>query len=385
MAGIDPSLVLALQHGMAGDQLAILEDPNLGRVVLDLDDPPPRGVGNAVLIATHRHHAFLADAAFDRQHSVVGTARQGQKMGLFLGKILIHDPICGGMHPKSYDRRRTLAMRPLDGEMIKPAELIDIQGATDLSLAARRLYNRLLANVFGPDKGFEGRDFCIPLSELRGTHAGNERISDSIEALIKTVVIVRGIDGRTTRVQLLGGNDMVDSERRHGMLTYSFDKRLAPLLRESVVFAKLELAALQAFGTKYGLALYEALSRRVRLHYVFYEDFEIEAFRNLLGVPQGKLSSFGNLRQKAIEPAVQEVVKLAPFSCIVEPCERIGRKVIKVRLRWWVKSVDEMKAQWNARQEHQADLFPLPYPKRSSRTQSPSHTTKTYSFFSACD
>ncbi len=52
---------------------------------------------------------------------------------------------------------------------------------------------------------------------------------------MKTVVIVRGIDGRTTRVQLLGGNDMVDSERRHGMLTYSFDKRLAPLLRESVV------------------------------------------------------------------------------------------------------------------------------------------------------
>ena len=51
MAGIDPSLVLALQHGMAGDQLAILEDPDLGRMVLDLDDPPPRGVGNAVLIA----------------------------------------------------------------------------------------------------------------------------------------------------------------------------------------------------------------------------------------------------------------------------------------------------------------------------------------------
>lgn len=74
MAGIDPSLVLALQHGMAGYELTILEDPNLDRVVLDLDDPPPGGVRNAVLIATHRHHAFLADAAFDRQHSVVGTA-----------------------------------------------------------------------------------------------------------------------------------------------------------------------------------------------------------------------------------------------------------------------------------------------------------------------
>ena len=247
-------------------------------------------------------------------------------------------------HPKGYDGRRTLEVRPRDGEMIKPAELIDIQGATGLTLSARRLYNRLLANAFGPDMGYEGRDFSISLAELRGTHAGNERISDSIEALMKAIVIVRGIDGRTTRVQLLGGNDMVDSERRHGVLTYSFDKRLAPLLRESVVFAKLELAAMQAFGTKYGLALYEALSRRVRLHHVFHEDFEIDAFRNLLGVPEGKLPSFGNLRQKAIEPAINEVIRLAPFSCGVEPVERVGRKVIKVRLRWWVKTVDEMKA-----------------------------------------
>ena len=71
MAGIDTTLVLAFQHRMAGDQLAILENPNLGWVVLDLDDPTPRGVGNAVLIAAYRNHAFLADAAFDRQNRIV--------------------------------------------------------------------------------------------------------------------------------------------------------------------------------------------------------------------------------------------------------------------------------------------------------------------------
>lgn len=247
-------------------------------------------------------------------------------------------------HPKSYNAKRTLELKPLDGEMIKPAELIDIQGGTALSLAARRLYNQLLANAFGPDMGFEGRDFTIPISDLRGTHSGNERISDSIEALMKTVVVVRGVDGRTTRVQLLGGNDMVDSDRRHGVLTYSFDKRLAPILSESVVFAKLELAAIHSFSTKYGLALYEALSRRVRLHHIFHEDFTVEELRNMLGVPDGKLASYGNLRQKAIEPAIAEVVRLAPFSCTIEPEERMGRKVTKVRLRWWVKSVEEMKA-----------------------------------------
>ena len=115
MAGIDPSLVLALHHRMTGDELAILEDPNLGRVVLDLDDPPPRSVGNAVLIAAYRNHAFLADAAFDRQHRVIGVRRQGQKMWLLLGKMLIHDPVCCGVHPRIGNGRAPLL------ERIRPA------------------------------------------------------------------------------------------------------------------------------------------------------------------------------------------------------------------------------------------------------------------------
>lgn len=249
-------------------------------------------------------------------------------------------------HPKSYDRLRTLTVRPLDGEMIKPAELIDIQGGTGLTLAARRLYNKLLANAFGPDLAVEGHDFTISLAELRGTHGGNERIGESIEALMKTVVLVRHGEGHTTRVQLLGGNDMADSQREHGTLTYSFDKRLAPLLQSSAVFAKLELAVLQAFTTKYGLALYEAVSRRIRMSFKFSENMGIDDFRELLGVPEGKLSSFGNLRQKAIEPAVSEVCALAPFNCSVEVAERAGRKVTSIKLSWWRKTDEELRAMY---------------------------------------
>jgi len=84
---------------MAGDQLAIFEDPDLGRVVLDLDDPPPRGVGNAVLIATDRDHALLADPPFHGQHRIVGMGWQGHKLGLFHGKMFVHDTLGGGMHP----------------------------------------------------------------------------------------------------------------------------------------------------------------------------------------------------------------------------------------------------------------------------------------------
>jgi hypothetical protein len=226
--------------------------------------------------------------------------------------------------------------------MLKPAELIDIDGATGLTLAARRLYNQLIAHAFGPRMGEEGQEWTIRLSELRGLHKGNERVEDSIIALMKTIVTVRQPGGATRRVALLGGNDMGDPQRAHGTLTYSFDKRLVPLLRESSVFGKIEVEVMHAFTTKYGLALYEALSRRVRLKSKFYEDFDLGAFRELLGVPAGKLTTFSNLKLRAITPAVDEINAIANFGCQVEPI-KAGKKVEMVRVAWWRKDINGLK------------------------------------------
>ena len=237
---------------------------------------------------------------------------------------------------------RTLELTPVPGEMLKPAELIDIDGATGLTLSARRLYNQLIGHAFGPDMGKEGQEWTIRISDLRGTHKGNERLEDSIVALMKTIVTVRLPNGATRRVALLGGNDMGDPERAHGTLTYSFDKRLVPLLRESSVFGKLELAVMHAFTTKYGLALYEALARRVRLKSKFYEDFDLTAFRELLGVPADKLTTFSNLKLRAITPAVDEINAIASFGCQVEPLKS-GRKVTQIRVYWWRKDIDGLK------------------------------------------
>ena len=247
--------------------------------------------------------------------------------------------------PKGKDSERplrTLELTPVPGEMLKPAELIDIDGATGLTLSARRLYNQLIGHAFGPDMGKEGQEWTIRISDLRGTHKGNERLEDSIVALMKTIVTVRLPNGATRRVALLGGNDMGDPERAHGTLTYSFDKRLVPLLRESSVFGKLELAVMQAFTTKYGLALYEALARRVRLKSKFYEDFDLTAFRELLGVPADKLTTFSNMKLRAITPAVDEINAIASFGCKVEPL-KTGRKVTQIRVYWWRKDIDGLK------------------------------------------
>ena len=237
--------------------------------------------------------------------------------------------------------------------MIKPAELIDITGVSHLSLSARRTYNALIANAFGVDMGTEGHEWTIQLAELRKSHTSNDRIEDDIVALMQTVVTVRFGNGKTRRVQLLGGNDMDDMSRQHGMLAYSFDRRLVALLKNSTVFGKLEIAVMMAFSTKYALALYEAIARRARLKFVFMEEFSLDDFRELLGVPKGKLTTFGNLNQYAIKPAVAEINALASFGVNVMP-QKQGRKVISVLVNWWRKDIDDLKAAFAEVERHKS-------------------------------
>ena len=68
MSGRDPALTAALEDGMRGDHVAIFEDPDLVGQRVDLDDPLPGRIGDAVEIAGDAHHAFMGDAPFQLEH-----------------------------------------------------------------------------------------------------------------------------------------------------------------------------------------------------------------------------------------------------------------------------------------------------------------------------
>lgn len=238
---------------------------------------------------------------------------------------------------------RTLEVMPNAGEMVKPAELIEFKGASRLTLADRRLFNILLRTAFGPDLATENRRFEIPIVELRETHESNDRLVQSIEALMTTVVTIGRPDGSTDRVQLLGWNNLSDPRRSRGTLKYSIPPELALLLKDSTVFAKLELEVLRAFTSKYALALYESVARRVRLKHVFMERFALDDFREIMGVEKGKLTTYGNLNQYAIKPALLEVNALSDFTVSIIP-EKTGRRVTGFVIGWGAKDMEGRKA-----------------------------------------
>ena len=115
------------------------------------------------------------------------------------------------------------------------------------------------------------------------------------------------------------------------------------MLKNSTVFGKLELKVMMAFSTKYALALYEAIARRVRLRYKFSEEWSIDELRDVLGVPKGKLGIFGNLNKVAIQPAIAEINAMASFGVSMIP-KKTGRRITSVMVGWWLKDEDDLKA-----------------------------------------
>lgn len=267
---------------------------------------------------------------------------------------------------------RTLDVKVNPGEMVKPSELIDVKGATGLSLHDRRIYNILLDNAFGPNLGIEGQRFEIDVADLRDSHDSNDRLVQSIEALMKTIVTVQRPDGSQDRVQLLGWNNLSDPRRRHGTLKYAIQPELAALLRDSSVFAKLQMQVMRHFTSKYALALYEAMSRRIRMQKIV-EEISLEDFREILGVEPGKLDGYGNLNKFAITPALTEVNALAEFTVTVVP-QKQGKRIMSVFLGWGMKDLEGRRAAWEELQRPRigrraritGTVEPIPFSEKST-------------------
>lgn len=240
---------------------------------------------------------------------------------------------------------RVIDLRPRPEQAVKPAELIQITGHQSLTLNARRSITILWHNAHIQGVA-EGKDYVIEIDDLKpDDHKGYEMVEEAIVALMRTLLTVKLADGRTRRVQFLGGNDLDDPERPAGTLTYSFDKRLVEILRDSAIWGKIALPVLMAFTSKYSVSLYENVAQWSGLAHKTFQEMTLEEFREILGVEEGKYPAFGALNKHVIKNVVMEINALASFSVMVLPI-KTGKKVTHVRIAWWMKTKAEMDAAW---------------------------------------
>ena len=236
-------------------------------------------------------------------------------------------------------------LKPRRDQAVKPAELIQITGHQALTLNARRSITILWHNAHM--QGIEqGKDYTIEIDDLKpDDHKGYEMVEDAIISLMQTILTVKLPDGKTRRVQFLGGNDLDDPDRPAGVLNYSFDKRLVEILKDSAIWGKIALPVLMAFSSKYSVSLYENVAQWTGLTRKTFQDMTLDEFRALLGVEPGKYPAFGALNKHVIKHVTLEVNALAPFSISLLPI-KTGKKVTHVRVGWWSKTKEEIDAAW---------------------------------------
>jgi plasmid replication initiation protein len=250
--------------------------------------------------------------------------------------------------------KRTLDLTPRPGEMLKPKELMEIRGTGPLTLQDRRVFNTLVRHAWGPDLGKPGKWFEIPTGELRDDTDRNKRLQDTIERLMQTIVMVveNGDDGEPSwehRTPLLSSNSLIIGTNR-GVFRYRFTEELVNQLKDSTIFAKLDLEVMRSFRSKYAFSLYEAVARRIRMK-SFMEELSVEDLRELLGVEDGRLTNYRNLNLRAIQPAIEEVNAISPFAVSILPKKK-GKKVVSFLMGWNAKSEDALREAYAEMQRH---------------------------------
>jgi hypothetical protein len=247
--------------------------------------------------------------------------------------------------PTEKSRVLTLDIKPRNHEAIKPAELIQVSGHHELTLNARRAITILWHSAHLQGIA-EGKDYSVEIDDLKpDSHKGYEMVEDAIEALMRSILILKLPDGKVRRVQFLGGNDLDDPDRPAGVLTYSFDKRLIEVLKDSTIWGKIALPVLMAFTSKYAISLYENIAQVANLSKKIFQTHTLDEFRDLLGVPPGRYKTFGELNKHVIKPAVTEVNALAPFEVSLVPIKQ-GKRVVQIRVGWWAKEGDALRDAW---------------------------------------
>lgn len=231
-------------------------------------------------------------------------------------------------------------------EFAKPGNIIEIKfvKGESLSLTASRLLALMILTAGGD--AWEDRPHRIRKADIRRGHKGNERISDMLEELHRTLFAVDDKSWRgkkaTLRFSLISRSKEETDENggETGWIEWEFTPDARKLIQASETYAVLNRQAVLGFRSNYALKLYELGALRLHRRQATWRG-DMSALRAALGIPPEVYTDFAQLRRKVLEKARSEIDQLAHFR--VEWREfRQGRTVTELEFRFEPKGAPEV-------------------------------------------
>ena len=255
-------------------------------------------------------------------------------------------------HVISFVMSNTLEQKTNLAGFPKAGELIEITGAHELEAQDRAVLNLLYQHAHDSGRlGEVGVEWELPMAALRPSrHESNDRLHDSLRRLLRVVVTVpffSAKDGepRLVETHLFDFFDLSTNERAgNATVRFGLPKKLQPVLARSSRWGRIKAETVCAMTSKYAIALYELIQLRAGMDRCI-ETFPVARFRELMGVPPGKLLRGPDFLRYCIEPAMLEVNGLSDVAVQVELVRAHARApATAVTLVWWRKQGDEFRA-----------------------------------------
>lgn len=231
-------------------------------------------------------------------------------------------------------------------EFAKPGSIIEVKfiRGESLSLTASRLLALMILTAGGD--AWEDRPHRMRKADIRRGHKGNERISDMLEELHRTLFAIddRSWRGKkaTLRFSLISRSREESDEDggEAGWIEWEFTPDARRLIQASETYAVLNRQAVLGFRSNYALKLYELGALRLHRRQATWRG-DMEALRAALGIPPEVYTDFAQLRRKVLEKAKAEIDQLAHFQVDWREI-RQGRKVTEIEFRFEPKGAPQV-------------------------------------------
>ncbi len=245
-------------------------------------------------------------------------------------------------------------------EFAKPGKLVEVRfvKGQSLSLTASRLLALMILTAGGD--AWQAIPHKMRKADIRRGHKGNERISDMLEELHRTLFSEDDTSWRgkkaTRRFALIqmSREETDDDEdgQEVGWIEWEFTPDARRLIQESESYAVLNRQAVLGFRSSYALRLYEMGALRIHRRQPVWRG-DMPALRSALGISPEVYKDFAQLRRKVLAVAKAEIDQLAHFR--VEWREiRQGRTVTELEFRFVPKDAPEQIATVDELSRHSA-------------------------------
>lgn len=204
----------------------------------------------------------------------------------------------------------------------------------DLSIQQQKIVLYLISQITPFDEDFKMYEFdIIEFCKVCGIDYDSGRNYELLKKQIKAIAdksIWLKLGNEET---LLRWIEKPYINKKSGKIKIKLDEDMKPyLLQLKENYTQYELIYTLHFKSKYTIRLYELIKS---IHYkeleVYKRYYTIEEIRILLGVEDGKLTEFKNLKARVLNPAIEEINRYSEKNIVPEWVKR-GNKVVGVDL-----------------------------------------------------